>query len=170
MSCSQRDALLPGPQKLLQQLDNFHFWPQELNVLRNPRVICHLFLNYEGSRSQRCVKPQSHSLFVLFYHAIILMRVCNTNEQTNQIHCDLLLKSGKVTYNKFGKHFVGRYKNSRNTLTLLWTSSSGPLRWACETSFPSSHLDFPMLFTVCPDFFRENAQDIAQNARKNAPA
>ncbi len=22
---------------------------------------------------------------------------------------------------------------------------------------------------VCPDFFRQNAQDIAQNARKNAP-
>ncbi len=39
-----------------------------------------------------------------------------------------------------------RIVQEKNIAKFSNTSSNGPLRWACETSLPSSHLDFPMLF------------------------
>ncbi len=45
--------------------------------------------------------------------------------------------------------------------------------WASPDSMSELLLSAPIPFcggAVCPDFFRQNAQDIAQNARKNAPA
>ncbi len=83
-------------------------------------------------------------------------------------------------------HMASACSKRREDINCDYCGRQGHMSKVCLTSYEERHLSLPKKRdktpfpsvrvtkeasqAVCPDFFRQNAQDIAQNAQKNAPA